>query len=136
VSGAPRPIHDGLFVDGADGPRLIAGRCGECGGLHFPAGPTCPYCGADGCSESLVGPDGRLRLFTAVRSRPPGYRGAVPYGFGVVELAGGLAVITRITEADPERLRPGLPMTLVIETLHTDDDGRPVVTWAFRAEGG
>jgi uncharacterized OB-fold protein len=135
VSPEPRPIHEGLFVDGPEGPRLVAGRCAGCGALHFPAGPTCPYCGADGCGVAHVGPEGRLRLFTAVRSRPPGYRGALPYGFGVVELAGGLAVITRITEADPGRLRQGMPMTLVLEPLHAGDDGRPVVSWAFRSEG-
>jgi uncharacterized OB-fold protein len=132
VSGEPRPIHPGLFVEQADGPRLIAGRCPACACLHFPAAPTCPYCAADGCAPTHVGPGGRLRLFTAVTSRPPGYRGSVPYGFGVVETDGGLCVITRLTESHPERLRPGMAMRLVVEPLHTDDDGHPVRTWAFR----
>ncbi len=130
----PRPITTGLFVADADGPRLLAGRCGVCGKPHFPAGSTCPYCAADGCTEIRVGPQARLRLFTTVRTAPPGYRGPVPYGFGVVELAGGLCVITRLTEAGPERLRPGLAMRLVVEPLHTDDDGCPVLSYAFRPE--
>jgi uncharacterized OB-fold protein len=80
----------------------------------------------------LVGPAGRLRLFTIVANRPPGYRGPLPYGFGVVELDdGGLEVIARLTETDLARLRPGLPMTLVVEPLCADDDGTPVLAYAF-----
>ena len=126
----PRPIKADLFVDDADGPRLVAGRCGACARPHFPAAPVCPYCAADGCTRVHVGPAGRLRLFTAVQTRPPGYRGPVPYGFGVVEL-NGLCVITRLTDARVERLRPGLPVRLVLDTLHTDDDGHAVVSYAF-----
>jgi uncharacterized OB-fold protein len=129
-----RPIAERLFVTGPAGPRLLAARCTACGKPHFPAGPVCPYCGADGCEETLVGPAGRLCLFTAVHSRPPGYRGELPYGFGVVELAGGLRVITRLTEPGPERLRPGLAMRLVVEPLFTDEDGREVLSYAFRPE--
>jgi uncharacterized OB-fold protein len=66
-----------------------------------------------------------------VANRPPGYRGPLPYGFGVVELGEGLRVITRLTESDPARLRPGLAVTLVIEPLFTDDDGTRVLAYAF-----
>jgi uncharacterized OB-fold protein len=71
-----------------------------------------------------------------VSSRPPGYRGPLPYGFGVVELDGGLRVVARLTEARLERLRPGLPMRLVVEPLFDDDEGRPVLSWAFAPEAG
>ena len=131
-----RPIVDGLFTDGPDGPRLLAARCTACVKPHFPRGPVCPYCGEAGCVDAAVGPDARLCLYTAVLTRPPGYRGDVPYGFGVVELAGGLRVIARLTEARLERLRPGLPLRLVVEPLFTDDDGRVVLSYAFRPEVG
>jgi uncharacterized OB-fold protein len=131
---AVRPITPGLFVDGADGPRLLAGRCRACGKTHFPRGPLCPYCGADEPAESRVGPAGRLKLFTAVLAKPPGYRGEVPYGFGVVELEGGLEVITRLTESRLDRLHAGLAMRLAIAPLFADDDGTTVLTWAFAPE--
>src|SRR5438067_11522887 len=100
-----RPISGGLFVSDDRGPRLLALRCGACRQPHFPAGPVCPYCASDACDRIEVGPVGRLRLFTAVQTRPPGYRGDVPYGFGVVEVD-GLCVVTRLTEARLDRLRP------------------------------
>jgi uncharacterized OB-fold protein len=133
-AGTARPIADGLFTDGPDGPRLVAGRCAACEQLHFPRGTVCPYCAGAGCTARAVGPDARLWLYTAVTTRPPGYRGPLPFGFGVVELPGGLRLVTRLTEARLDRLRPGLPMRLVLEPLHTDDDGRPVVSYAFRPE--
>jgi hypothetical protein len=56
----------------------------------------------------------------------------VPYGFGVVALTGHrLEVITRLTEIDPARLRPNLPMRLEVAPLYTDDDGQAVLSWAF-----
>jgi uncharacterized protein len=129
-----RPITDGLFASDGDAPCLLAARCEACRKAHFPASTVCPYCGADGCAETRVGPAGRLYLYTTVGTAPPGYRGPVPYGFGVVELADGLRVIARLTEARLDRLRPGLAMRLVVEPLFTDDDGTTVLSYAFRPE--
>jgi uncharacterized OB-fold protein len=127
-----RAIVDGLFRDTADGPRLVAGRCQRCERLHFPATPHCPLCAAGDAHETLVGPAGRLLLYTSIASRPPGYRGAMPYGFGVVALDDvDLRVITRLTEPDVARLRPGLSVRLVIEPVFDDDDGRAVLSYAF-----
>ncbi|HWC39115.1 MAG TPA: OB-fold domain-containing protein [Acidimicrobiales bacterium] len=78
---------------------------------------------------------GALWAWTAVNAPPPGYRGGVPFGFGVVELPEGIRVITRLTEADPARLQRDQTMRLEIVPLHEDDDGRSVVTYAFAPAG-
>jgi uncharacterized protein len=129
----PVPVHDGLFTDTA-APHLLGGRCRACSHHHFPRADICPYCASDQTEAAELSGSGRLWAWTAVTHPPPGYRGEVPYGFGVVELPEGLRVITRLTEADPARLRMGQPMHLVVEPLHTDDDGRRVVTYAFAAD--
>jgi uncharacterized OB-fold protein len=128
---ASRPIAPGLFMMADDGPRLVAGRCEPCGRLHFPATATCPYCGHAACRDVGVGPAARLFLFTVVQSQPPGYRGPLPFGFGVVELSEGLRVVTRLTEARLDRLHEGLSMSLVVEPLFTEDDGTAVLSYAF-----
>ena len=66
-----------------------------------------------------------------MKSQPPGYRGPLPYGFGVVELPEGLRVVTRLTESNLDRLRDGLAMRLVVEPLFTEDDGTAVLSYAF-----
>lgn len=133
---APRPIAPRLFETRGDETWLLAAACDACARLHFPAGDACPYCSGDACRERLVGATGTLFLHTAIASRPPGYRGELPFGFGVVELPEGLRVVTRLTETDPSRLRQGQAMRLVVTSLHTDDDGTPVVSYAYApAEG-
>jgi hypothetical protein len=133
--GETRPIAPGLFGDDAATPRLLAGRCGACSQLHFPASPTCPYCGGGAATEP-IGPHATLRLFTVVHTAPPGYQGSVPYGFGVVEMDGtGLCVLGRLEETRLDRLRPGLPMRLRIAPLFTDAEGRGVLSWSFAVGG-
>jgi len=124
------PVCEGLFMDG-DPPRLLGGRCPACGHRHFPRGRFCPYCSSPATEEVALSAEGRLWAWTAVTHPPPGYRGRVPYGFGVVELAEGLRVLTRLTEPDPHRLSAGQPMHLVLEPLDPDDEGRRVVVYAF-----
>lgn len=128
----PVPVTKGLFtLEAGAAARLIGARCGECGRWHFPASAECPYCSATDCVEGALSRRGVLRLFTSVVNRPPGYLGELPFGFGVVELPEGLRLIARLTESNLERLDFGMPVELAIVPLHVDDDGRPVLTYAF-----
>lgn len=130
------PVHEGLFTTGEDGsPHLIGGLCRSCGRHHFPLLSTCPYCSAEAVTEAQLSASGSLWGWTAVTTAPPGYRGEVPFGFGVVELAEGLRVITRLTEPAPDRLERGQTMRLVLTPLHVDDEGRAVLTYAFAPAG-
>jgi uncharacterized OB-fold protein len=54
-----------------------------------------------------------------------------PYGVGYVELPGALRVESRLTEADPDRLRIGMEMELVFEPFGMDVAGNELVTFAF-----
>ena len=127
-------VHEGLFTtDTGGGARLIGGRCTNCGRHQFPRSSLCQYCGSDDIAEALLSSEGTLWAWTAVTAAPPGYRGEVPYGFGVVELPEGIRVLTRLTEPDPAALTFGQDMRMRVVPLHTDDEGRDVVTWAFGA---
>jgi uncharacterized OB-fold protein len=125
-------VTEGLFCDRGDGTaRLLGSRCRRCRRYAFPRGEVCPYCSAEECDPAELGPDGSLWLFTSVLRPPPGYRGGVPFGFGIVELDEGLRVVTRLTEPDVSRLERGQAMRLVVDRLHVDEEGRDVVTYAF-----
>ena len=129
------PVRPGLFTD-TEPPALLGSRCGACGSAHFPRADTCPYCAADGPEAVELSGRGTLWAWTAVTSPPPGYRGAVPYGIGVVELPEGVRVITRLTEGDPAALSDGQAMELRVVPLHRDEDGNDVVTYAFAPAPG
>ena len=111
---------------------LLGGYSPTSGQYHFPLGPLCPYTGADDVEAVALSPHGTLFAWTAVTAPPPGYQGAVPFGFGIVELTGGemgdasLRVIGRLTEAEPEALTFGQPMRVVVETLPGERS-----MWAF-----
>ncbi len=127
AANATVPVHEGLFT----GDHLIGGRCAACGRHHFPRTDTCPYCSSTDIVEASLSPTGTLWAWTAVTAPPPGYRGDVPFGFGVVELPERVRVITRLTQSDPTLLTFGEPVELRIVPLHVDDEGRTVTTYAF-----
>ena len=122
------PIAKGLFELDADGMITLIGGYSPTSALyHFPLLDTCPYSGAADVERVALSRDGKLWAWTAVTAPPPGYRGRVPYGFGVVELTREkLRIVTRLKEADTDALTFGQSMALVADEL---PDG--VVTWAF-----
>jgi uncharacterized OB-fold protein len=129
---ARRAVRHGLFREQADGTiRLIGGYSPSSGRTHFPRLPCCPFTGADDVEEVELADHGTLWGWTAVTAPPPGYRGEVPFGFGIVELPDGLRVVTRLTVTDPGALAFGQPMRLVAVPLCEDDDGTLVITYAF-----
>ena len=142
MSAATRPVHDGIFgVDPDGAPFLLGGDCGACGRVQFPMASTCPACGGDDVGEVHLPSRGKLWGWTAVTAPPPGYLGTVPFGFGVVELDGGLRVITRLEEPDLTRLEFGMPMHLVIAVLgpdpeHGDGADDVVTTYSFAPDTG
>jgi uncharacterized OB-fold protein len=116
--------------ESADPVALIGGYSPSSGRYHFPLAPACPYTGADDVEEVRLSNLGRLWAWTAVTAAPPGYEGAIPYGFGIVELdAEGLRIVTRLTEPDPSKLEAGQAMRLVADHLPGD-----LVTWSFAPE--
>ncbi len=126
------PVAAGLFE--TDPPRLCGSRCPVCGRAAFPRHDVCPSCGAAGCEPVRLGPRGRLWAWTTVTSRPPGYGGPVPYGFGVVELDDGLRVVTRLA-LPLDDARFGRPMHLRIVEVR-GEDGEAFTTWEFAPEPG
>jgi uncharacterized OB-fold protein len=128
---------EGLFTTE---PRLVGGRCEQCGLASFPRGRSCSRCGSDRVAEQLLDRRGRLWTWTvqAFPPKSPPYAGDEPfspYGVGYVELGGEIRVEARLTETDPDRLRVGMPMELVLVPFRREGDDE-VVTFAFRPVEG
>ncbi len=132
-------LREGLWSDAAtpDGkPHLVGHECKSCGERFFPRKDNgiCSCCQSTDLEETLLGSSGTISTFTVVMLRPPGgyYRGEVPYALGYVKLADGVEVETLFTGCDPEEIRLGMPVELVVEKLHDDDEGNQVITYKFR----
>lgn len=133
------PIAEGLFTWPAEHPRLLAGRCRDCGNHMFPPQDGCTRCSRTEVETVELDRRGTLWTWT-VQSYPPKappYAGDAdpdtfePYGVGYVDIDGKLLVESRLTVADPAELEIGMEMALVIEPLFVDEHGDEVVTFAF-----
>ena len=123
-----RAVIDGLFT--ADPPRLLGARCDGCTETSFPRLAQCPYCGCESIQPVELSVHGTLWGWTTVLHAPPGYLGAVPYGFGVVELPEGVRIITRLAVPEDSWVH-GQAMTLGVVELGTNADGEILTTWEF-----
>jgi len=131
-------VADGIF-DIRDGkPVLLGTRCTNCDNHMFPRQTGCPRCLFNEQEDVELATRGTLWTWTvqAFPPKAPPYLGPVgddfkPYGVGYVELPGQLRVEGRLTISDPEQLKIGMEMELVLDPLSIDDDGNQVVTYAF-----
>jgi uncharacterized protein len=131
-------VADGIFEIRDGKPVLLGTRCTNCGNYMFPRQTGCPRCLFNEQEDVELATSGTLWTWTvqAFPPKAPPYLGPVgddftPYGVGYVELPGQLRVEGRLTIADPEQLKIGMPMELVLEPLSLDEDGNQVVTYAF-----
>ena len=130
-------VADGLIAGTADdaGARSVRGAA-RCGVVAFPRQASCAACTSRDVEERRARPS-RARCgpgrSSASRPSPRRTRAAAedfePYGVGYVELPGEVRVEARLTEADPARLRIGMPMELVLVPAPGDGGA---VTFAFR----
>ena len=115
-------LHDGLVVGTAEAPELVGSRCRNCGIVAFPrAGVVRRRARRATSRQRRLARAGTLWTWTIQCFAPksPPYAGGAedfePYGVGYVELAGEVRVEARLTESDPEQLRIGMPMELVLD---------------------
>ena len=131
------PAIEGWFtID--DEPRLLGSRCTSCGTYVFPkAALACPNpeCVGDSFDEVQLSNRGRLWSWTVNHyAPPPPYVSPdpfVPYGVAAVELTEEKLVVLGQVAGDPEDLKAGDEMELVVDTLFADDEGDHLV-WKWR----
>ncbi|HEU5083639.1 MAG TPA: OB-fold domain-containing protein [Acidimicrobiales bacterium] len=127
-----------VFTWPADEPQLIGGRCTACSAVTFPRQTSCARCGSLEVVDELLPRRGTLWTFTTQEFLPKEpYAGGEtletfrPYGVGLVQLDDVVRVESRLTEADPGKLRIGMEVELRIVPFRTDAEGTEVMTFAF-----
>ena len=134
------PIQEGLFTWPSEDPRLIGSKCKNCGEITFPSQDSCPNCCLEDVEKIRLSTKGKLWTYTVQGFFPksPPYAGPgtpesfVPFGVGYVELPNEVRVESRLTENDPEKLKIGMDMELVIEKFKEDEEGNDVMIFAFK----
>jgi len=132
------PVVEGLFSEGDEGVRLLGSRCATCGTPYFPRSALChhPDCSQSKMEDAGFGPRGML-WSCSVQNYPPPPPAKfdepyVPYALGVVDLTEGLRVVGRMAVDDPDDVKVGVDVELVLEPLCREEDGTELITWMFR----
>jgi uncharacterized protein len=131
------PVIKGLFTWPTENPQLIGTRCLSCNSYYFPTKPTCsnPNCQEKKVQEVLLSTEGKLWSFTVLRYPPsPPFKNdqKPPYPVGLVELPEGIRVMGLITGCEVDKVKIGMNMKLVVETLYKNEEGQDVLTWKFK----
>jgi uncharacterized OB-fold protein len=81
---SPGPHSEFYWTSGADG-RLRVHGCRDCGRLHHPPSPVCPYCHSRDVEPTVIAGTGTVAGFTICHKQfmpdPP-----VPFAFAFVEI--------------------------------------------------
>lgn len=114
TSALPRPAVDYLKVPEDGEPHLAGSRCTNCSAVFLGSRSICSKCATRDAMEPIrLADTGTLYSYAIVHRSFPGVE--VPFVSAVVDLDGGGTVKGNLVdiEADPEKIRFGMPVKLV-----------------------
>jgi uncharacterized OB-fold protein len=134
------PAIDGWHTMDAAQPHLIGSQCNSCGTYFFPKlFSFCknPACDSTEFEEVELSRTGTIWSYTNACYKPPAPFVAAepfePYAIAAVQLdKEQMVVLGQVVEGTGvEDLKVGMPMELVLETLHEDEEDTKV-TWKWK----
>jgi len=134
----PVPALPDLFEVTEDGARIMSARCGTCGTCFFPKyhQQHRPGCSREGVEEILLAKRGTLASYTIQYYMPPPpfktEKEITPYPIGLVEFPEGIQIAGIVVDCPHDKLKTGMPVDTTTFTLYRNEEGQPVLTWAFR----
>jgi uncharacterized OB-fold protein len=133
------PIRQGMMVlpsASDEKGHLLGSRCRHCDELFFIERQLCENCQSRDLETVRLSDHGKLYAFSVMYyPAPPPYKAPepfVPYAAGWIELPEGLVLYSLLTENDPDKLRVGMDMELVIEKFDNDEQGNDLMVCRFR----
>jgi uncharacterized OB-fold protein len=114
--------------------RLLGSECADCGKHLFPPAEVCPECLSENLADLALGATGTLYSWSVVHAAPKGWN--LPFIAAYVDLPDDVRVFTHIVDADPASLSMDMPVSIVVATLGTQEDGAPFESFAFTPTGG
>ncbi|MBE0566050.1 MAG: Zn-ribbon domain-containing OB-fold protein [Krumholzibacteria bacterium] len=97
--------------------RLEAGRCADCGEIHFPPRAVCRKCGARESTTVVLPNRGKVVTCTVVDIPPAEFDDQKPYVNAIVELENGVRLTCMVAEAPPDAVDIGTEVELIFRRL-------------------
>jgi uncharacterized protein len=112
------------FWRAADEGVFLLQRCPDCGKTQYHYRALCSHCWSDRIEDLPSSGRGKVWTYSVVyRNSTAGYQEKVPYVVGLVELEGGVKVISNIIGAEPDSVTFG---TAVEVTFAKTAGGRSI----------
>jgi len=108
-----------FFWEGLEAGELRIQKCEACSILHHPPRVRCPGCGSYELGWTCA--SGRGTVYSHVEPVHPAFPAFdPPYVVGLVELEEGTRLLTNIVDIDPDSVRVGMPVELVIRRENSE----------------
>ncbi len=114
------PIREGIFQEGPDGSRLIAGKCDACGQVYFPRIASCIACGHETVIEVELSKKGRLYSYSMVHMHAAKF--SPPYAVGYVDFVEGVRIFGQLDTIEKKPFQIGMEMDVYIGKLWQEGD--------------
>jgi uncharacterized OB-fold protein len=114
-------------------PDILPGcRCRDCGEVYYPRRMRCSNCTSVNLDDIAITPKGKLASYTTLTLAPPGSAVEAPYSIGAVVTPEGAHITTVLTEPDPEKLKVGMDVEMVVVKVREDAEGNDVMAYKFK----
>jgi uncharacterized protein len=118
----PRPaVNDDnrFFWEGVERGELLIQRCSGCGAPRHPPRPMCPCCHTLEWDTVRASGRGTVHSYVVPRQpRPPAF--PEPYVVVLVDLEEGTRLVSNLVEIEPEAVRIGMPVELVVTKVDAE----------------
>jgi uncharacterized OB-fold protein len=99
--------------------KILGGKCKKCGKIHFPPRPICDVCFSKEFEWTEIPNKGKVLTYTVIYVAPTQFQASAPYIVGIVQLDEGLKIPGMIKDVTPDKLKIGLPVSMVFEACGT-----------------
>jgi len=113
--------------------RLEAGKCDNCGEVHFPPRSVCRKCAGREFSVEVLPSKGKVLTYTVVEIPPLEFDSQKPYVNAIVELENGTRLTCMVAEAPPDEVDIGTEVELVFRRLQTGREWE-VLQYGYKAQ--
>lgn len=124
-------VPGAVAFDAEGRPKLIGGRCANCGVVVFPKAKVCRACWSEQIVDHALASDGVLYSYAVVHVARKGWK--TPYTIGYVDLDDGTRVSSLIACDPKSPPAPDTRVRLVAGEIGRTDDGSPIMSHQFAA---
>lgn len=129
------PFEEGkdyFFIPSMEGEKgkLFGSRCKKCGDYGFPPRIICKKCYSEEVEKVELSGRGIIHASAVVVNAPLRFEG--PYGVAYVDLEEGPRLFVQLTSCNPEEIKPGTRVEMIVGPLRYDENGNEIVGYKFR----